>query len=174
MEAAMLDDGNLKEQALSWALGTLCWEGSVLCFWWEPCVSQEWSLPFHCVCLFSPCRGHSKEREAERSRRQLQSSAGSVRVEPARPCTQVMWDSVDGMDRSLPGPSVHGIFQARILEWVGCHFLLHCGAWATCKTQPKVASFLFYQDFSGYWKNVVDLLHSARKVLGAEWVDFIA
>ena len=23
----------------------------------------------------------------------------------------------DPMDRSLPGPSVHGIFQARVLEW---------------------------------------------------------
>ena len=29
------------------------------------------------------------------------------------------------MDCSLPGSSVHGIFQARILEWVpGCYFLL--------------------------------------------------
>ena len=23
----------------------------------------------------------------------------------------------DPMDRSLPGPSIHGIFQARVLEW---------------------------------------------------------
>ena len=29
----------------------------------------------------------------------------------------------DPMDRSLPGSSVHGIFQARVLEWV-CHCLL--------------------------------------------------
>ena len=35
----------------------------------------------------------------------------------------------DPMDRSLPGSSVHGILQARILEWVAlpstlfkCHF----------------------------------------------------
>ena len=28
------------------------------------------------------------------------------------------------MDCSLPGSSVHGILQARILEWVGCHALL--------------------------------------------------
>ena len=28
------------------------------------------------------------------------------------------------MDCSLPGSSVHGISQARILEWLGCHFLL--------------------------------------------------
>ena len=29
------------------------------------------------------------------------------------------------MDYSLPGFSVHGIFQARIHTEVGCHFLLH-------------------------------------------------
>ena len=28
------------------------------------------------------------------------------------------------MDCSLPGSSVHGILQARILEWVACHSLL--------------------------------------------------
>ena len=30
----------------------------------------------------------------------------------------------DPMDCSLPGSSVHGISQAKILEWVACHFLL--------------------------------------------------
>ena len=28
----------------------------------------------------------------------------------------------DPMDRSLPGSSVHGIFQARVLEWVAIFF----------------------------------------------------
>ena len=28
----------------------------------------------------------------------------------------------DPMDSSLPGSSVHGILQARILEWVAIHF----------------------------------------------------
>ena len=28
----------------------------------------------------------------------------------------------DPMDRSLPGPSVHGIFQAGVLEWVAIAF----------------------------------------------------
>ena len=28
----------------------------------------------------------------------------------------------DTMDCSLPGPSVHGIFQARVLEWVAIAF----------------------------------------------------
>ena len=31
----------------------------------------------------------------------------------------------DPMDCSLPGSSIHGIFQARVLEW-GCHCLLRC------------------------------------------------
>ena len=41
------------------------------------------------------------------------------------------------MDSSLPGSSVHGIFQARILEWVAIAFslphcrqiLYHCATW---------------------------------------------
>ena len=31
---------------------------------------------------------------------------------------------MDYSPSTLPGSSVHGMFQARILEWVGCHFLL--------------------------------------------------
>ena len=31
----------------------------------------------------------------------------------------------DSMDCSPPGSSVHGILQARILEWMGCHSHLH-------------------------------------------------
>ena len=31
------------------------------------------------------------------------------------------------VDYSPPSSSVHGILQARILEWVGCHFLLQGG-----------------------------------------------
>ena len=34
----------------------------------------------------------------------------------------IMSDSCDPMDRSLPNPSIHGIFQARILEWVAISF----------------------------------------------------
>ena len=32
----------------------------------------------------------------------------------------------DAMDCSLPGPSVHGIFQARVLEWVAMSFSAAC------------------------------------------------
>ena len=35
-----------------------------------------------------------------------------------RAVTSVVSDSLDPMDCSPPGPSVHGILQARILEWV--------------------------------------------------------
>ena len=41
-----------------------------------------------------------------------------VHYASARSCLTVC----DSMDRSLPGSSVHGIFQARILEWVANSF----------------------------------------------------
>ena len=34
----------------------------------------------------------------------------------------VVSDLSDRMDHSLPGSSVHGIFQARVLEWVAIAF----------------------------------------------------
>ena len=37
--------------------------------------------------------------------------------------TQSCLPLCDPMDYSLPGSSVHGIFQARILEWVATRFL---------------------------------------------------
>ena len=36
--------------------------------------------------------------------------------------TKVMSDSCDAMDCILPGSSVHGILQARILEWYAISF----------------------------------------------------
>ena len=40
----------------------------------------------------------------------------------------------DPMDRNLPGSSVHGIFQAKVLR-VGCHFLLQ-GIFPTQQSNP--------------------------------------
>ena len=41
----------------------------------------------------------------------------------------------NAMDRSLPGSSVHGIFQARVLEWVAIAFSLkRCSAAAAAKS----------------------------------------
>ena len=47
-----------------------------------------------------------------------EASANESETEVAQSCP-TLWDH---MDRSLPGPSVHGIFQVRILEWVAISF----------------------------------------------------
>ena len=41
----------------------------------------------------------------------------------------------DPMDYSLPGSSVHGIFQARVLEWVAIAFSKKCAEGNIQKTQ---------------------------------------
>ena len=41
-----------------------------------------------------------------------------IDIEVPQSC-QILWDP---MDYSLPGSSVHGIFQARVLEWVAISF----------------------------------------------------
>ena len=43
-------------------------------------------------------------------------------TEDMRTRHSVVSNSFDPMDCSLPGSSVHGIFQARILEWVAIFF----------------------------------------------------
>ena len=39
-----------------------------------------------------------------------------------RGCTYIYSSNMDCMDHNLPGSSVHGIPQARILEWVAISF----------------------------------------------------
>ena len=46
-----------------------------------------------------------------------------MKVKSEREVTQLCPTLSDPMDCSPPGSSIHGIFQARILEW-GCHCLL--------------------------------------------------
>ena len=49
---------------------------------------------------------------------------GKVRVSVTQPCLALC----DPMDCSLPGSSVHGILQARILQWVAMPFSeVQCG-----------------------------------------------
>ena len=59
----------------------------------SPKVSQEHTY-FESVCILNKCK---KERKWSHS---------------------VMSDSLRPHGRSLPGSSIHGIFQARVLEWV--------------------------------------------------------
>ena len=40
-----------------------------------------------------------------------------MKVKSESEVTQSCLTLIDPMDRSLPGPSIHGIFQARVLEW---------------------------------------------------------
>ena len=42
---------------------------------------------------------------------------GKVKVKSESEATQVCPTLSDPMDCSLPGSSVHGVFQARVLEW---------------------------------------------------------
>ena len=46
--------------------------------------------------------------------------------------TSVMPDSCDPMDCSLPGSYIHGIFQARVLEW-GAIAFSECGCYSGSK-----------------------------------------
>ena len=50
-----------------------------------------------------------------------------------------VWLLYDPKDCSLPGSSVHGIFQARIVEWVG-HFLLQ-GIFPSQRSKPRLLNW---------------------------------
>ena len=47
---------------------------------------------------------------------------GAQTNQPNKPVAQLCPTLGDPMDWSLPGSSVHGIFQARVLEWVAISF----------------------------------------------------
>ena len=58
----------------------------------------------------------------------------------------------DPMDWSLPGSSVHGIFQARVLEWVAIAFSNYTSIKkkkVTCKQQKKNHDLIFPSPISG-------------------------
>ena len=76
------------------------------------------------VSLSSPCsRGtynHAEEGTGMREKTQNQTVSG------CQPhvciCAQLHLTLCDSMDSRLPGSTVHGIFQARILEWAAVSF----------------------------------------------------
>ena len=76
-----------------------------------------------------------KERDGS-----ILSSCGSV----AKSCP-ALWDP---MDHHLPGSSVHGILQARILEWVAISFS-RGSAWPSDRTQISCTAGEFF-----YWLNL--------------------
>ena len=52
----------------------------------------------------------------------------------------------DPMDYSLPGSSVHGIFQARVLEWVAIAFSKECAEGNIPKTQMIAVDKFLHSD----------------------------
>ena len=55
------------------------------------------------------------------------------------------------MDCSLPGSSVHGIFQARVLEWVAIAFSSHVQLFATLWTAAYQAPLSMGSSRQEYW-----------------------
>ena len=49
----------------------------------------------------------------------------------------------DPMDCSLPGSSVHGIFQARVLEWVAIAFSNEASKYKSWDLNPELVTMLF-------------------------------
>ena len=64
----------------------------------------------------------------------LQCTKGKSESEVAQSCLTLSHP----MDYSLPGSSVHGIFQARVLEWVSIAFSAH-----TCYRECKIVLSLW-------------------------------
>ena len=58
----------------------------------------------------------------------------------------VMSDSCDPMDCSLPASSVHGIFQARILDWVATFF-----SWGSSLPRDRIPVFCIADGFFTFW-----------------------
>ena len=74
---------------------------------------------FHTFFFFNWIKGSKDIENVYRPSKILTSYVGGGGVQSL----SCVWFFCDPMDCSWPGSSVHGVFQARILEWV-CHFLL--------------------------------------------------
>ena len=89
---------------------------------------EHWSgLPFHLQCM-------------------------KVKSEVAQPCPTLS----DPMDCSLPGSSIHGSFQARVLEWVAIAFSLYL---ANCIKFEFCLLFLLLRE-----KHGIEIIHSITTV----------
>ena len=62
-----------------------------------------------------------------------------MKVKSEREVTQSCSTRIDPMDCSLPGSSAHGIFQARVLEWVAIAFSNQESAGVTKKMSEQVS-----------------------------------
>ena len=74
-------------------------------------------------CPTRPCAAHRRQPAGSPPLGLSRQEHGSGLPLPSPVCdSEVMSDSSDPMDFSLPGSSVHGIFQAGVLEWAAIAF----------------------------------------------------
>ena len=87
-----------------------------------------------------------------------------MKVKSESEVTQSCWTVRDPMDCSPPGSSIHGIFQARVLEWGAIAFsesrgLKSTNGWGCCDPKSAVSEgsehrkLIFWGDshFQGTW-----------------------
>ena len=65
-----------------------------------------------------PLRGEKKKNKTETTKKELVNTIGNLKKGFTQSCSTLC----NAMDCSLPGSSVRGIFQARVLEWVAIFF----------------------------------------------------
>ena len=69
------------------------------------------------------------------------------------------------MDCSLPGSSVHGIFQARILEWVGISYSRESSSVDSLPTAPPGKPYMYIYTIYIYWSSSMLLASQQPKPL---------
>ena len=70
-----------------------------------------------------------------------------MKVKSKSEVTQSWLTLRDPMDWSLPGSSVHGIFQARVLEWVAIAFSMDMTRYILFSYAIKIRTVYIYSDF---------------------------
>ena len=98
----------------------------------------------------------------EKKTYQMSYTQGESESEVAQSCPTLC----DPMDSSLPGSAVHGIFQARILEWAAISFsniLKVCHIYSTDKTTVLVKVDIYLAHFSPCcvcaFSQIIHILH---------------
>ena len=85
-----------------------------------------------------------------------------MKVKSEREVAQLCPTLSDPMDYSLPDSSVHGIFQARVLEWGAIAFSV--GQLTTKKCQQNLGSYVLLQHTPLVWctENCLLDLHNVK------------
>ena len=73
-----------------------------------------------------------------------------IGVKSEREVTQSCLTLRDPMDCSLPGSSIHGIFQARVLEWGAIAFSILCLNLTFSNSVPRGSQLAYCIRFKGY------------------------